>query len=94
MSEIITTVLFLFAVIDPLGSVPVYLEATKKFDKAKKTRVAIRATLIAFSILLFFIVIGQLILEGMEISLDAFQISGGVISVSYTHLTLPTKRIV
>ena len=79
MSEIITTVLFLFAVIDPLGSVPVYLEATKKFDKAKKTRVAIGATLIAFSILLFFIVIGQLILEGMEISLDAFQISGGVI---------------
>ena len=55
MSEIITTVLFLFAVIDPLGSVPVYLEATKKFDKAKKTRVAIRATLIAFSILLFFL---------------------------------------
>jgi multiple antibiotic resistance protein len=38
MSEIITTVLFLFAVIDPLGSVPVYLEATKKFDKAKKNK--------------------------------------------------------
>ena len=27
MNEIITTILFLFAVIDPLGSVPVYLEA-------------------------------------------------------------------
>jgi multiple antibiotic resistance protein len=33
----------------------------------------------AFMILLFFIVIGQLILEGMSVSLDAFQISGGVI---------------
>lgn len=79
MTEIITTILFLFAVIDPLGSVPVYLEATKQFDAKHKKLIAIRASVIAFIILLFFIVIGQLILEGMHISLDAFQISGGVI---------------
>ena len=79
MTEIITTILFLFAVIDPLGSVPVYLEATKQFDAKHKKLIAIRASVIAFIILLFFIVIGQLILEGMHISLDAFQILGGVI---------------
>lgn len=79
MKEIITTIFFLFAVIDPIGSVPVYLEATKEFDKLHKKKIAIRASLIAFGILLFFIVIGQLILEGMSVSLDAFQISGGVI---------------
>ncbi len=79
MTEIFTTILFLIAVIDPLGSVPVYLEATKHFDKAHKKKIAIRASIVAFFILLFFIVIGQLILEGMDISLDAFQISGGVI---------------
>ena len=33
----------------------------------------------AFVVLLIFIVLGQLVLEGMEVSLDAFQISGGVI---------------
>jgi len=79
ISEIITTIFFLIAVIDPLGSVPVYLEATKKFDEKHKRKVAIRASLIAFFVLLFFILIGQLILEGMKVSLDAFQISGGVI---------------
>ncbi|MGB5555919.1 MAG: MarC family protein [Flavobacteriaceae bacterium] len=79
MSEILATILFLIAVIDPLGSVPVYLEATKHFDKKHKKKIAIRASFIAFLILLFFIVVGQLILEGMEVSLDAFQISGGVI---------------
>lgn len=79
MKEIFTTILFLFAVLDPLGSVPVYLEATKHFDKAHKKKIAIRASFVAFGILLFFIVIGQLILEGMDISLDAFEISGGVI---------------
>jgi len=72
MTEIITTILFLLAVIDPLGSVPVYLEATKQFDREHKRKIAIRASILAFLILLFFILIGQLILEGMEISLDAF----------------------
>ncbi|EAS19751.1 MarC family protein [Nonlabens mediterrranea] len=79
MAEILTAIFFLFAVIDPIGTVPVYLEATKEFDKLHKRKVAVRASIVAFLILLFFIVIGQIILEGMEITLDAFQISGGVI---------------
>lgn len=79
ITEIITKFFFLIAVIDPIGSVPVYLEATKHFEPMEKKKIAIRAALIAFFILLFFIIAGQLILEGMSVSLDAFQISGGVI---------------
>jgi len=79
MTEYITTLFFIFAVIDPIGTIPVYLEATKEFDLLHKKKIAVRASVIAFMILLFFIVIGQLILEGMSVSLDAFQISGGVI---------------
>lgn len=79
MTEYITTLFFIFAVIDPIGSIPVYLEATKEFDAIHKKKIAIRASAIAFFILLFFILIGQLILESMSVSLDAFQISGGVI---------------
>jgi len=75
----INTILLLIAVIDPLGSVPVYLEATKQFDLQHKRKIAVRASAIAFFVLLFFIVVGQLILEGMEVSLHAFEISGGVI---------------
>ncbi len=78
-AEIITKIFFLIAVIDPLGSVPVYLEATKQLNDKHKKKVAIRASYIAFLILLFFIVVGQIILEGMNVTLDAFQISGGVI---------------
>ena len=58
---------------------PVYLEATKHFDKVHKRKIAIQAIVITFCVLLFFIVVGQLILEGMDISLHAFQVSGGVI---------------
>lgn len=79
IAEILTKIFFLIAVIDPLGSVPVFLEATKRLDKAHQKKVAIRASFIAFLILLFFIVVGQIILESMEVTLDAFEISGGVI---------------
>tara|TARA_Y100001933_G_scaffold71945_1_gene73580 strand:- start:1740 stop:2351 length:612 start_codon:yes stop_codon:yes gene_type:complete len=79
VKEILATIFFLIAVIDPIGTVPVYLEATKQFDAKYKKKIALRAAGVAFLVLLFFIVIGQLILEGMKVSLDAFQISGGVI---------------
>ncbi len=79
MNEIISTILFLVAVLDPVGSVPVYLEATKHFDERHKRKIAVRASIIAFLILAVFIVLGQVVLEGMAVSLDAFQISGGVI---------------
>lgn len=77
--ELITQVLFLVAVLDPLGSIPVYLEATKQFEEKYKKKIAVRASFVAFAVLLFFIVLGQIILEGMDVSLEAFQISGGVI---------------
>lgn len=79
VGEIIAKIFFLIAVIDPLGSVPVYLEATKNFNERHKRKVAVRASSIAFGILLFFILLGQIILESMEVSLVAFQISGGLI---------------
>ncbi len=79
MKDILNTLLILIAVVDPLGSIPVFLEATKKYDLKYKKLVARNSTVIAFLVLLFFIVVGQIILEGMEITLEAFQISGGII---------------
>ncbi|MBK7885418.1 MAG: MarC family protein [Chitinophagaceae bacterium] len=79
MIELLKTFFFLFAVIDPLGSIPVFLEATREMDNKTKKKVAIKATFIASLILLFFIIIGQVIMETMHITLSAFQISGGVI---------------
>jgi len=79
MKGLLNTLLLIVAVIDPLGSIPVYMEATKHFDRIHKRKIAVNACIVAFLVLLFFIVVGQLILEGMSISLEAFEISGGVI---------------
>jgi multiple antibiotic resistance protein len=79
IADLLKTFFFIFAVIDPLGSIPVFLEATKQFDEKAKKKIALRATFIAALIFLFFIIVGQVIMETMHITLPAFQISGGVI---------------
>jgi len=77
--EILKTVALLFAVIDPLGTVPVFIAVTRKHSAADKAQIALRASLIAAIILLFFLVAGQFVLEAIEVPLDAFQIAGGII---------------
>ena len=44
MAEIFAKIFFIIAVVDPLGSVPVYLEATKQFDAQQKKKITIRAS--------------------------------------------------
>jgi multiple antibiotic resistance protein len=79
IQELLKTFVILWAVIDPIGSIPVFLEATKNFEDKIRKKVAIKACVIAALSLIFFIVVGQIIIESMQISLSAFQISGGVV---------------
>jgi multiple antibiotic resistance protein len=51
MVDSLKTFLFLFAVIDPLGAVPIFLEATKNLEDHQKKNIAIKAFLIAAGIL-------------------------------------------
>lgn len=79
MEAILKTLIILWAVIDPIGTIPVFLEATKNFNIPTKKKVAINAVLIAAGVLIFFLVAGQFLLEYMRISLPAFEISGGFV---------------
>lgn len=79
MIDYIPIFIFLFAVIDPIGTIPVFIAVTSRFDKKEKRKVAFKATLYSTIILLFFIVAGEVILTSIEIPLSAFQIAGGII---------------
>ncbi len=69
----------LWVVIDPIGSVPVFLASTNTLSEKERKLTAFRAVLFAAIVLLFFLVLGQLILEAMDISISAFQIAGGLV---------------
>lgn len=79
MIDFISTFIIFFAVIDPIGSVPVFIAITGQFDDKTKKAIAIKATLVSAAVLLFFIVAGEVILTAMAIPLPAFQIAGGII---------------
>jgi multiple antibiotic resistance protein len=69
----------MWVVIDPIGTIPVFLAVTGRIDAKVRARVAIQAVLTAAGILVFFIVCGQLLIEALGISLVSFQISGGIV---------------
>ena len=79
MDDIVTNFIFFFAVIDPIGTIPVFIAATSKCKEKEKTKVAIKATLVSTIVLIFFMVAGELILNAMNIPLSAFQIAGGIV---------------
>lgn len=79
MDNFITTFIFFFAVIDPIGSIPVFIAVTSQYEEDVKRKIAIRATFISAIVLVFFIVAGEIILHAIDIPLPAFQIAGGIV---------------
>lgn len=75
----IATFIVFFAVVDPIGTVPVFLAATRGFDPAAQRRTALRAALVSAVILVAFTVLGEPLLSALEIPLPAFQIAGGIV---------------
>ncbi len=69
----------LLAVYNPVGIVPEYLYFTRDVPPEDRKRLALRCILIATAILLAFLVLGQILLEALDIGLPSFSIAGGVV---------------
>ncbi|MEP5937923.1 MAG: MarC family protein [Erythrobacter sp.] len=68
----------LFVVIDPPGCAPIYAGLTKGATQQQRTAMALRASVIASTILLFFALLGEELLDALHIHLDSFRIAGGL----------------
>jgi multiple antibiotic resistance protein len=79
MIDFVATFIFFFAVIDPIGTVPVFVAVTRHHDDRARRKIALVATLVSTAILLLFVVAGEIILTAMAIPLSAFQIAGGIV---------------
>ncbi|MFT6113678.1 MAG: multiple antibiotic resistance protein [Glaciecola sp.] len=79
MIDMLAVFITFFAVIDPIGTIPVFIAVTDQYDKKTKRRVALLATIVSACVLLFFVVVGEILLDALSIPLPAFQISGGIV---------------
>ena len=77
--DVIKDLITLIAVIDPIGTIPIYLAATAGLSDEARRGVAVRATLLSAGILLGFVVLGQIVLDAMGISLASYQVAGGIV---------------
>jgi multiple antibiotic resistance protein len=75
MSALVT----LLVTLDPPGLAPIFLSVTRGMSAAQRRQVAWRASLIAFVIMGFFALAGDVLLKALGVSLPAFRISGGLL---------------
>jgi multiple antibiotic resistance protein len=75
----ITVFMGFFAMLNPIGNIPVFLGMVQEFDEKTQKKVAFKAVLAAFIIIAIFCVFGHIIFRLFGITVPAFQIAGGII---------------
>jgi multiple antibiotic resistance protein len=79
MQDFIERFVTLWVVIDPIGTVPVFIAVTAGMDQIARRKTAIQAALVSAGVLLFFLAFGQLLIDALDIGLNSFQVAGGVV---------------
>ncbi len=81
----------LFAVLDPVGIIPIIIAFTLGLDHQKRARIGRMASLSVCGILLSALLIGELVLEFFGISIHSFRTAGGILLLlmSISMLTGP-----
>ena len=82
MDLFLLTFAALFSVINPLGTVPIFLGLTQDETKESKNKTALWASVNVFIILVVSFFIGKVILNFFGISIDVLRIAGGVVICS------------
>jgi MarC family membrane protein len=75
----LSALVLLLLVLDPFGSLPIFISVMRGVDPARRTRVAVREVAIAFGVLLAFMFAGQGFLSLMHLSERSLEVAGGVI---------------
>ena len=72
----------LFSVLNPIGTVPIFVGLTQDYSKKERSRVALWTGINVFIILIISFFIGQYVLQFFGITISALRIAGGIIIAS------------
>jgi multiple antibiotic resistance protein len=82
MEFVVSALVTLIVVVDPVGLVPTFIGITHGLPSAARRSVAFRASIIAAIVLIGAALIGEWLLRTLSISLPAFRIAGGLLLFS------------
>ena len=69
----------LFVIMDPPGTVPIFLALTRPMTHGQRARAAWQALAVAFGVIVGFALFGQQLLTYLHVSLPALQAAGGLL---------------
>lgn len=75
----LTVFMAFFAIMNPIVNIPIFVTFTDGLTEKKKKEISKTATLIAFVIVLCFILIGKYIFQIFGLTIPAFKVFGGVL---------------
>ena len=79
MGELLPAVITLFLIMDPLGNVPIFLSVLKNVAPERRRKVLVREVLIAYFVLLLFLLLGDAVLRTLQIDQETISIAGGIV---------------
>ena len=74
-----STLLTLFVILDPPGLLPVFLGLTRGMSRRERHRAALGASMVALGVIGLFAIFGRFILDYLHITIEALQVSGGLL---------------
>ena len=79
LTDLVRSTIALFVVIDPIGSVPVFIVLTQKMERTERASVTKTAIITAAGLLFVFAVAGTQILSIFSITISSFMVAGGIL---------------
>jgi multiple antibiotic resistance protein len=81
----------LLVILDPPGATPIFLGLVADRSPKERVRLAWQAAVVSFIVIAFFSIFGRLLLDYMNVSIEALQAAGGLLLL-YVSLELLTGR--
>jgi len=80
-----------FAIMNPIGNIPIFLSLVSNYSEKKRVKVAKTATITAFFIVFLFTISGNIIFRLFGITLPAFRIAGGILVFGIAYNLMKAK---
>lgn len=79
LTALVSTLVYIFIIVDPLASLPVFITLTKDMKEEEMKKAAREAVFIAGVLAFVFILGGNFILKLLGVDLPSFRIAGGIV---------------
>jgi multiple antibiotic resistance protein len=83
--DIVTDTIFIhalvgiFVIVNPFGNVPLFISLTQKLTPVERKNAIVKSVVIATAILLVFALIGKVLFDMLNVTLDSLRIAGGLL---------------